>query len=133
MLEADVQLLEGLRDAIHSPAFPLYLGRRSCPPAGRIPLKMFDGSLEEALSSSSWRASDKYRREQPREVHLLWSRDANEGEQRDETVRDVPVSFDPTHREYGLRDVVHGWTKLQNPDGRDTSLHDEFLLLGGDA
>ncbi|RGE19821.1 type I-E CRISPR-associated protein Cas5/CasD [Leucobacter sp. wl10] len=134
-LEAPVPLLEGLAEAIASPAFPLYLGRRACPPAGRILIGLREQKLEEALAAEPWRAAEWYRKRQSDQVSLLWSRDARADEQHDETVRDVPRSFDPRHRDYGLRDVVHGWTRVDNPLGRASgaSSHDAFALLGGEA
>jgi len=35
-VQGDLALLEGLRDALRRPVFPLFLGRRSCPPVGRL-------------------------------------------------------------------------------------------------
>lgn len=132
VLEAEENLLRGLADAIASPVFPLYLGRRACPPAGRIVVGIREESLETVLDCEPWRAADWYKRKQSQRVSLLWSRDANPGEARDETVRDVPRSFDPRNREYGWRDVVHGWVEMDNPIGRPSLTHDEFALLGGD-
>lgn len=135
VLEAPLPLLEGLAEAIASPVFPLYLGRRSCPPADRILIGMREEGLEEVLDSERWRAAEWYQKRQGTSVSLLWSRDARPGETHDETVRDVPRSFDPRHREYGLRDVVHGWTSIDNPLGRpaDSMSHDAFALLGGES
>lgn len=130
-LEADGTLLEGLSEAIRSPVFPLYLGRRSCPPSGRLVVGIRDTSLEEVLENEEWRASQWYRRKQAQQVMLLWSRDVLPGEPRDETIRDTPRSFDPRHRDYSWRDVRHGWHQVQNPDGYQVSGHDEFDLLGG--
>jgi len=133
VVEGDQALVEGLHNAILSPVFPLYLGRRSCPPSGRIVLGIVDDSVENVLETADWRASDWYRKNQPQQVNLLWSRDARPDERHDESVRDAPVSFDPRHRQYGLRDVRHGWTQVSNPEGRHSPVHDEFLLLGGEG
>lgn len=130
-LEADTALLEGLAASIRSPLFPLYLGRRSCPPSGRLVVGIRDRSLEQVLADEEWRAAAWYRRKQPRRVSLLWSRDALPGERKDETVRDLPRSFDPRHRDYGWRDVLHGWSSVENPEGHAPRGHDEFELLGG--
>lgn len=132
-LEGEHTLLEGIADAIRSPVFPLYLGRRACPPSGRMVIGIRDASLESVLHDEPWRAADWYRRKQRRQVKLLWSRDASPGENRDETIRDIPRSFDPRHREYGWRDVVHGWAPVENPEGRAMNGHNEFELLGGEA
>ena len=88
----DREKLERIGAALREPAFPLYLGRRSCPPAGKIFLEITDMPLEEALRS----AYGKYTR-------LLL--DAAEGEPGG-LVRDVPLSFDPARREYAYRRVT---------------------------
>lgn len=89
----DGALLEKIGEALVSPAFPLYLGRRSCPPTGRIFLGISPKSLEEALrenapDSASWLVLD-----------------AKAGEPGG-LQRDVPLSFNPNRREYGFRRVV---------------------------
>lgn len=86
-------LLEKIGEALASPAFPLYLGRRSCPPTGRIFLGISPKPLEEALrenapDSASWLVLD-----------------AKAGEPGG-LQRDVPLSFNPNRREYGFRRVV---------------------------
>lgn len=89
----DGALLERMGEALVSPAFPLYLGRRSCPPTGRIFLGISPKPLEEALrenapDSASWLVLD-----------------AKAGEPGG-LQRDVPLSFNPNRREYGFRRVV---------------------------
>lgn len=89
----DSALLERMGEALVSPAFPLYLGRRSCPPTGRIFLGISPKPLEEALrenapDSASWLVLD-----------------AKAGEPGG-LQRDVPLSFNPNRREYGFRRVV---------------------------
>ncbi|QIM15752.1 type I-E CRISPR-associated protein Cas5/CasD [Leucobacter insecticola] len=152
VVEAERSLLEGLAEAIQSPVFPLYLGRRACPPTGRIVRGIEEAPLEDVLQSSPWLAAEWYRQKQPRQVQLMWSRDADPGEPAHETLRDLPRSFDPRHRDYGLRGVVHGWTQVANPDGRSqfgaddsshdvedprtkptTPDHDPMAALGGEA
>lgn len=106
-VEGDEALLAGLADAVQAPAFPLYLGRRSCVPSGPVFLGLVDKDLEVALRQANWLARPWFRQRQGSEVHLdlLADRSASHSEG-DETVRDVPVSFDPERREYGWRDVV---------------------------
>ncbi len=128
-IEGERALLEALDEEIRNPVYPLYLGRRSCPPEGGISLGIRDSSLEDALRSEAWIASDWYQRRQRAPViSLRLVRDATRHEieegrsldRRDpglseteigmrffETVRDVPLSFDPAHRQYGWRTVVH--------------------------
>lgn len=131
-IEGPTTLIEGIVDALHEPTFPLYLGRRSCPPSGPLNLGVRDLGLAAALRNEPWQAARWYRRRQPDSgVDLPVVRDVlNDGEV-GETVRDVPVSFNPDRREYGWRTVVHDSpVHVANPDGRATA-HDPFALLGG--
>jgi len=117
-VEGEAGLLAGLADAIRAPAFPLYLGRRSCPVAGDVYLDVVEGGLEAALRGASWQAAHWYRRSIPNVVSLDLYLDAAPGSG-DELQRDVPVSFDPERREYVWRDVRHTRTEMfDNPLGR---------------
>ena len=57
-LEGDEGLVSGLDDALRHPVFPLYLGRRSCPPAQPVSLGLREGGLLAALEAEPWIASD---------------------------------------------------------------------------
>jgi len=106
-LEADSALLEGIDEALRSPAFPLYLGRRSAPPVGPLSLGLRPGTLVEALRAEPWRASPVHqRRTKTPTVSLEFVRDALPGETEGEVVRDEPVSFDPERRRYTWRTIV---------------------------
>lgn len=133
MVEGDRNLLEGLAEAVRSPMFPLYLGRRSCPPDRPLFRGICEGSVKDAIENEPWVASSWWRKQQPQKVRLLWTRDATPGEKPDGSLHDVPVSFDPRHRQYGWRDVVQNWLTVDNPEGRNMPDHDPFALLGGDA
>ena len=50
---ADHALLAQIAQALQAPAFPLYLGRRSCPPVGSVFLKISDEPLEAALCADA--------------------------------------------------------------------------------
>nr|WP_202884679.1 type I-E CRISPR-associated protein Cas5/CasD [Actinopolymorpha cephalotaxi] len=135
VLEGDCQLLAGLDAALRAPVFPLYLGRRSCPPVQPLSLGVRDGSLTEVISAVSWQASQWYRRRRREpQVSLEVIRDAHPDEQGD-VVRDEPESFDPQRREYGWRPVVRETVSLTNPDISDSVAeqfgHDPMALLGG--
>lgn len=132
VVEGPENVIEGLNEALRNPSFPLYLGRRSCPPGRRIALGVTEDSLEQTLKHHDWIAAEWYKRRQPREVHLAYSRDALPGEDADEMLRDNPISFDPRERKYRLRQLIHGWASLENSNGRQPSTdHDPLALLGG--
>ena len=112
----DGELLEKIGRALQSPVFPLYLGRRSCPPTGRVYLGISTKPLEESLLKNAPESASRL---------VL---DAKEGEQGG-LVRDVPLSFDPNRREYGFRWVVD--RQLDSIAGRAPAEHDPMAELGG--
>lgn len=128
----DRALVQGLDEAIHQPAFPLYLGRRSCPAEGRISLGMVETGVPEALAEAPWQASTWFRRGSASVValELLVDGDPSSKHGDVDTVRDVPLSYSPERREYAWREVVRLPPVLvANPDGR--SGLDFLAALGG--
>lgn len=133
-VEGDQELLRGLDDALRAPAFPLFLGRRSCPVSGRLSLGLHGGGVEEVLRTVDWQAATWHRRRQGRIVDLPLYLDADSTlvspDTAKEVVRDVPLSFDPVRREYGWRNVVRGAPhQITNPAGREEM--DFMAALGG--
>lgn len=134
-IEGDRALLESLQIALKAPKFPLFLGRRACPPARPIAGRIVTDDLITALQEAPWIAAAGDRRRDRNEVHLPYSRDILPGERPDEMIRDTPVSFAMSGRKYDLRGIVHGFVTLKNPNehpGPDsTDEHDPMALLGG--
>lgn len=128
-VEGDAELLRGLDDAVRSPAFPLYLGRRSCPPLLPLSLGVRDGPLLTELRTVGWQASNWHRRRCGKVAVLDVITDAGAGEA-DEVVRDAPESWSPERREYGWRGVLRPEpVRLENPAGRDEP--DWLAAIGG--
>jgi CRISPR system Cascade subunit CasD len=131
------EVLVGLHEALARPHFPLYLGRRSCPPAGPISLGVHSGSLLDALDHWPWQAAPWHQRHAPRRVSLQILRDAQPGEKDVELVRDQPVTFDPAHRVHEWRAVVRTSTEVDNPSVEQLEQleavdgHDPMPVLGG--
>jgi CRISPR system Cascade subunit CasD len=135
-IEGDDQLLHGLAEALRRPVYPLYLGRRSCPPAGPISLGVrTDLSMAEVLDGEPWLASTWHQRNiRSARVRLPVLRDAESSDENVDTIRDEPLSFDPSRREYGWRTIVHGETYVDNPQTskrQDPMDHDPMAALGG--
>ena len=126
------ELIAGLADALQEPAFPLYLGRRACPPTHPIVQQdcVRQGAVLDVLVNEPWRAARWHRRRTrtatPRLILAVdqaaaASAPAEVAErfidrELPRTVRDQPLSFDPRHRQYGLRSVVRGVVEVSNPD-----------------
>jgi CRISPR system Cascade subunit CasD len=111
-VEGDPALLDVLADALRRPVYPLYLGRRSCPPAGPLLPKLVEGTVEHALDGEPWAAKAWYRRSSAvasrSEVRVETVIDCPPASAGAVTVRDHPISFDPERREYGWRTVRYG-------------------------
>ena len=123
----DTALLKELEDALHAPAFPLFLGRRSCPPTLPLFLGIREGNLEDVLRVEA--CQDKtVRKNENRKMRLVI-----EGAQKERgavrRLRDYPISFNPMHREYGYRFQTECepviWHAEQLPE------HDPMLELEG--
>ncbi|MFF0541991.1 type I-E CRISPR-associated protein Cas5/CasD [Nocardia thailandica] len=132
-ISGDRTLLQGIRDALLRPDFPLYLGRRSCPVTEPLVLgEPIDDSLEHALRTAPWQAAKWYQATQGKQLHLPIFRDVLDTDPSDrvyDTVRDIPLSFDPARREYGWRRVVEDRAEIVNPAGKE--VHDPLSALGG--
>lgn len=95
-IEAELSLLQQISDALDHPYFPLFFGRRSCPPSGRLNLGIHEARLEDALKGyQPLEGSDQ------RRVRFV----VEEREMREDSYfqRDEPVSFDVQRREYKMR------------------------------
>ncbi|GAB1646741.1 type I-E CRISPR-associated protein Cas5/CasD [Krasilnikovia sp. MM14-A1259] len=126
-------LLHGLDAALARPHFPIFLGRRSCPPAGVVSLGVHDGDLGDRLRTWPWQAAAWHQREHRRHrtVRLEIQRDAGPDDPVTETMPDAPVSFDPTHRRHAWRSVVRDHTAVENPLARPAIDHDPMDVLEG--
>lgn len=106
-VHGDSGLLMSIERALNNPAFPLFLGRRSCPPEGRVCLGMRLGkTLLDALHSEPWHASERTQANTPPGVRLRISTDASSSDGSSYLQRDVPLSFAQSHRRFGFRRVT---------------------------
>jgi CRISPR system Cascade subunit CasD len=131
-VEGPAALVGGLEEALTEPVYPLYLGRRSCVPSGKICLGVSEKDLDAALLGEPWHAAKWYQQKQrSRTVALPILRDAIGQDEVGETVRDVPLGFSPENRQYSWRTVVHAKPKVvTTPNGKDEE-HDPMAELGG--
>ena len=125
----DAALLDRLEDALRHPAFPLFLGRRSCPPTPPLSLGVRDGALLTVL-----REEPRISYEGKQSAALRIVTDGAPGERNTGIQRDVPVSFDPCHRRFADRAVTQrGFVtppeKTAVPRGTE---HDPMAELGGE-
>lgn len=116
----DDGLIESLKNALNSPRFPLFLGRRNCPASPDLVLGIEHSDAITALRHTKWRASKTHRIKRASQVELPIYRDALPGEN-GFARRDVPVSFAQEHRKYTWRKVVKEaqGAVFENPDGNN--------------
>ena len=107
-LEGDEALLMEIEHALCRPAFPLFLGRRSCPPEGRLSLGIRMGKdLVQALAEEPLLISQWSRRRDSPTSRLRLVVDADEKDVNAYFQRDVALSFSQVHRQFGFRRVSH--------------------------
>ncbi|MGW6926502.1 type I-E CRISPR-associated protein Cas5/CasD [Streptomyces sp. NPDC054950] len=138
-LRGPAPLLQALEHAVRHPAFPLCLGRRSCPPTGPVSLGLYpDGELDDVLASVPWQAS-AHRRRQIRTPDVTLEATV-EDPAGDLLIDDVPDTYDlKTGTVFGRRAVRHRWVTLSTGHkappppgsaGDNKAGHDPFALLG---
>ena len=132
-IEGNDLLLDTIDEALKKPMFPLYLGRRSCPPTGQITLGIREGlGLLETLKSpeaAPWQAGIWYQKKQGKEVYLELVTDAEPSDKGAFLRGDNPISFDQSYRRYGYRNIVSGINAvlIENPFGKD--IHDPMEVF----
>lgn len=138
-LEGERSILDELENALRMPVWPLYLGRRSCPPSLPLVLGVRDLPLDNALRQEPWQVSP-WRKEQWRRTHpgerptcpLVTDGDGNS--HGSAVVQDIPISFDQRDRQYGFR-TVEGKPPVVLTVGEEVvlpqTMHDAFAEVEG--
>lgn len=133
-LEGESEAIELIAESIKKPRYPLYLGRRACPPDLPIVLGIGQTELEDSLRSVEWQAARWFRTHREKRsdgyrASILMDAPVSEIVDNNGrfTVRDVPLSWDPNHREYAWRDVVETSVELLAPS---RTHHDPLSVLG---
>lgn len=117
----DEALLRELEAALRHPVYPLYLGRRSCPPTLPLCLGIRQGSLLDVLRTEPMQGR------KPEIGKLRIVADADPADPAAVPRQDLPVSFSPVHRQYGFR-PVREW-RLDRPEMPEPTEHDPMTEL----
>lgn len=117
----DEALLRELEAALRHPVYPLYLGRRSCPPTLPLCLGIRQGSLLDVLRTEPMQGR------KPETGKLRIVADADPADPAAVPRQDLPVSFSPVHRQYGFR-PVREW-RLDRPEMPEPTEHDPMAEL----
>ncbi|ASR35274.1 type I-E CRISPR-associated protein Cas5/CasD [Prauserella marina] len=117
-IEGEPELLDGLNESLRRPAFPLFLGRRSCPPTGPLVLAIREGTIAEVFRNEPWQATSRVRKARRDSLVTLETViDCEAGTDGSILVRDDPASFDPRHRKHDWRSVLpDSVAGVTNPD-----------------
>ncbi|MFD6080453.1 type I-E CRISPR-associated protein Cas5/CasD [Streptomyces hydrogenans] len=124
-VEGDPDLLSGLHTALRTPAYPPFLGRRSCPPARPLDLGLHpDKDLLQALRHEPWQASPWHTKRHTGRpyVTLPVLHETGDTTADTDTLRDQPVSFAAEHRRHSLRTIVR--TPVDIPTATPPPRHD---------
>jgi len=129
-VEGESALIHMLDNALNSPVFPLYLGRRSCPPTGRISLGVSEKPLLEALKETPWQAGYYHRKRvllpnKPHNLTLVFDTEGTGNLRR----HDLPLSFDQRYRKYNYRYLVDNPNAVEIRHSHETD-HDAFEAVG---
>lgn len=123
-LESDDEaLLQELEAALRYPVYPLYLGRRSCPPTLPLCLGIRSGALLDVL-----RAEPPLARKAS-SVRMNIVADADPADPAAVPRRDLAMSFSPVHRQYGFRPVREWW--IEKAEMPAQTEHDAMAELRG--
>jgi CRISPR system Cascade subunit CasD len=112
--ENQTALLE-YAEALRSPYYQLFLGRRSCPPDGPIWCSLVEGSLEVALQETPWQATQRHkywalktRQYFPERAEAEIVIEPTVESKKPgfvDSLNDEPVSYDMRHRQWRSRGV----------------------------
>ena len=123
-LEGDDGFIKEIQEALLHPYFPMFLGRRSCPPEGKVVLGIRNTALMDALQNEPWLNEGIKKQHKSSFQYIL---DALPNERENTILRDRPISFNQEKRQFGFRRVVEISTKTSvtdNPVARTE--HDPF-------
>lgn len=133
-VEDDV-LYQCLTSALEHPSFPLFLGRRSCPPACKVLLGAYpEHDMMTTLANIPWQASEWYQRSFRKEgqVELEIVRDmlpSDDSSKAHRVIRDIPLSFSQIKRDYTWRSVIIDHVVLSVGGNQDALAHDPWGAL----
>lgn len=126
----DNEEIDQIADALKHPRFQLYLGRRSCPPAGPLQTEIFEGANPvEVLKKLPWQASRWYQKQTKNSKYKTQIvADANliDNPNVTWTEKDRVESFNPRYRHFGFRVLAKTRVELENPSYHVMTEHDAY-------
>ncbi|MDD4867995.1 MAG: type I-E CRISPR-associated protein Cas5/CasD [Mycobacterium sp.] len=123
-LTGDRKLLDGISHAVDRPVYAPTLGRRSCPPTGRMNLGVDDRDPETLLTEWPWQAGAVQLAVHAASPVLDATIEDPAG---DDLIPDVPTSFSPVRRGCTNRRIRH--FTVQPPHPNPPNDHDPMTAL----
>jgi CRISPR system Cascade subunit CasD len=99
-LRGEDELADEVAAALRNPHWPLFLGRKSCPPSRPVFVRTVAAKIRDALIAEPWEDEEGLS-DGTAPTRLILESNSLEGEPR----YDVPISFAPGAIEYGVRYV----------------------------
>lgn len=132
-LEGEANLILQIEEALRRPYYPLFLGRRSCPPEGEMILGIEKNrSLESCLEEFPRLVSRSKQAMNRREGKMAVFIEPKRGEKVDYFLQDQPISFDQRQRSFGYRGVREYFLDGDRDEiGDNVTDHDPLAVLGG--
>ena len=122
----DEEFLKKIEYALKHPAFPLFLGRRSCPPEAGLVVGIRPLFLEDALEQESWQGASWRRRKMP--VKMRMQVECEPDDMQGVMRKDRPVSYNFERRKYGYRRVKQRY--VENTQKRNPAIWQEHDAMG---
>lgn len=122
----DDEFLEKIETALRTPCFPLFLGRRSCPPTLPLVLGLREKDLETALREEENQNQNVRSIKRTRRYIRL---DSMPDELEGAVVRDLPISFSPYKRKFGYRRAKEIWLRDDVNTEESAEEHDAMAEL----
>lgn len=111
--------LNEIQAALASPAFPLFLGRRSCVPDPDMGLEIVHENLIQSLENAAYVGNKKI---ESQKVFPIYVEGTSIDRKNAFRLRDQPQTFNPLHRKYKDR-VVY---RIHSKGTEDVEEHDAF-------
>ena len=127
----DEELMSKLAEALTHPEYPLFLGRRSCPPTLPLCLGIREKSLAEALEQEEDLLNHNTYGKKIQSNEIGKRRILIDASPQDQAIglqQDVPLSYSPMHRQYGYRFVKDYMVEI-SAGAQSTTEHDPFSEL----
>jgi CRISPR system Cascade subunit CasD len=135
-LEGSDSLLLEIEKALKNPYFPIFLGRRSCPPEGEVLLGIREGkSVQEALESEKWQKRPYFQKKEAANIDLPIIIEGNNIGSRKVIKKDFPISFNQEHRKFDFTNKFYSKSKhVTNSlsyqyEKENSTNHDPLILL----